>query len=265
MISESTEYGRYFQPGQRIGIGIHHDGKNIFDDYATVRLIDNDCIHIEMDRDLPSGVVFKTEAEAVITSLGGWLHCRCRAVVEENKGGMNYSFRLRGPVIVRQQREYFRGDVYIPLRYSIPENQQLASIQKEWINSLQGENKNRSIPTLRPHENGYKVVGWANGEVIPPQRVNLSGGGVRFLIREKVETGTMVNLEIFLPLQRPKVVYAVATVLRINELLLIRDNHTYYSIAVKFICLDERDREDIISYLFLEERNSLQAKTESKR
>ncbi len=260
MISESTEYIKYFHPEQEVGIDFHHDGKRKFDNFGIIRSIEKDCVHIEFHRELPSGIVFRSEAESVITSLGGWLHCCCRAVLEENMDSKNFKLRFRGPVIIRQQREYFRWDVYIPLRYSIPENQQLAALQEAWTNSLQSGNISSAVPNLRPHENGYIVVGWTNGEIIPPQRVNLSGGGVRILIREEVEIGTLVNLEIFIPLHRPKVIYAVAMVLRINKLLLIRDNHTYYSVAMKFVCLDEEGREDIISYLFVEQRNSLQAK-----
>src|SRR6266513_350265 len=108
MINESMEYAQYFQPEQEVRIGIHLVDNKFLDDCASIMFIEEDCIHIELDRDVPVGVVMKRGAESVITSLGGWMYCRCRAVLEETLARRELKLRFRGPVIIRQQREYFR-------------------------------------------------------------------------------------------------------------------------------------------------------------
>jgi c-di-GMP-binding flagellar brake protein YcgR len=98
-----------------------------------------------------------------------------------------------------------------------------------------------------------------------PQNVNLSGGGVRFKTLEYIEPLTMVLVDIFLPLAPSLVISTVAEVVRCNEVQLTWEKGTKYNTAMKFVKIDEKDRETIISFIFGEQRNQLQAMREKKR
>jgi len=99
---------------------------------------------------------------------------------------------------------------------------------------------------------------------VEPSRVNLSGGGLRLKIRDSFSQGVMLHLDIFLPSQTTRAIHAVGAIVRSKELLLSMDRYTYYSTAIAFKLIDNRDREAIIACIFNEQRNRLRWIKESQ-
>jgi c-di-GMP-binding flagellar brake protein YcgR len=147
-------------------------------------------------------------------------------------------------------------DVFIPVLYTMPEDQQLTSVEGIW--------KARRMmcefiepPKVMASEGSFRVLEWNDGPQIEPCRINLSGGGVRIKSPEPFPSGALLNVNLFLPLSSIKIIDAVVSVIRSTEIRLTLDNNPAYTVATKFVFLTERDRESIITYIFNEQRNSL--------
>jgi c-di-GMP-binding flagellar brake protein YcgR len=110
---------------------------------------------------------------------------------------------------------------------------------------------------LFTESNGYRIVNRHERDGIPRQPVNLSGGGMRTRIFEFVNPGTRLSANLVLPVSEPHVIHVAAEVVRCSEILLSWDKFSSYLTAMKFICIDEKDREKIINFIFCEQRNRL--------
>ncbi|TYQ13179.1 UNVERIFIED_CONTAM: c-di-GMP-binding flagellar brake protein YcgR [Acetivibrio alkalicellulosi] len=118
-----------------------------------------------------------------------------------------------------QRREFFRFDCTIPINYRI-----LSS-------SGEKDQQNQSyIKTITR---------------------DLSGGGVCIKLMEKVEYGKLIECELFLN-DFNKVCFS-GKVVRFTEYETIK-NTFKYEIGVLFEKIDEKSREKIISYIFMEQR-----------
>lgn len=82
--------------------------------------------------------------------------------------------------------------------------------------------------------------------------VNISGSGLRFTAREKMEAGQLLAIRIVLPLSPPASVVFLAEVRRVME-----KEKGEYEIAVKFVAIDEADQEKIVHYSFKRMRESI--------
>lgn len=87
--------------------------------------------------------------------------------------------------------------------------------------------------------------------------MDLSGGGIRFSTGEKLEVGTDLLLELHLKNERIDKRYnLVAEIISCHKMENIRD--TRYEARAKFFIKDDRIREEIIHYIFEEERKTRQ-------
>ncbi|MFZ5876682.1 MAG: PilZ domain-containing protein [Nitrospirota bacterium] len=84
--------------------------------------------------------------------------------------------------------------------------------------------------------------------VLTPQRINLSGSGVRFASDDPMEEGQYLDLAMVLPGESPVSIHAVGEVVR--QRLLARPSGAVYEIAVAFADIAPADREAIIRYTF---------------
>lgn len=95
------------------------------------------------------------------------------------------------------------------------------------------------------YEIHYRVIDHRSG-LGKPQKVtmlDLSGGGMRFQVREKLEKNTVLFVELTLPTVELK---TQAVVRRVFEM----DERGHYSVSVEFVDLPERDRDRIIRCVF---------------
>jgi len=203
-------------------------------------------------------------ADVTVVADVGYSIYRCSAFLEKEASGMVISLMLSGSIREKQLREYFRFDMNLPICYSIPENQTLTSVKNEWqINKIHYQEL--APPLMKRCEGGFKVLKWKNLADLLPDRINLSGGGLRFRMPHCTEPGTLMLLNLFLPLAPPRVISAVTEVLRCDEMMLFWTKGNFYSTAMRFHCIDEKDRETIISQIFMEQRRSLQTMKDAAR
>jgi c-di-GMP-binding flagellar brake protein YcgR len=263
MNEETAPYAHYFKVGRPVKVAMHLAGNILLEDHAVITALEDDRMTLEL---WGSGLVERGGAEAgtdvtVITD-SGFAIFRCSASLETETSGKIISLILSGGIREKQLREYFRFDVHLPIVYAVPENQTPALVKDEWqMNIIR--NKELPPPIVGRHKDGFRIMRWKGQENLPPERVNLSGGGLRFRVPEFTEPGTLMHVDIFLPLLLPRVISVVTKVLRCNEMMLFWTKGDFYSTAMRFHCIDEKDRETIISHIFMEQRRSLQTTIET--
>ena len=91
-----------------------------------------------------------------------------------------------------------------------------------------------------------------DGQPQGPMPVNISGSGVRFTVRDRIEAKGLLAVRTVLPLSPP------ATIVFIGEVTRVRDKGGgQFEIAVRFVAIDESDRDQIVHYTFKRMRESV--------
>ena len=87
--------------------------------------------------------------------------------------------------------------------------------------------------------------------------IDLSGGGIKLVTREEVESGTYILLQLHLRNEEiDKQYYILGTAIAAEKVH--RSGENFYEIRVKFLIHDNNIREEIIKYIFEEERKTRQ-------
>ena len=263
MDEATAPYAHYFKVGRPVKVGIHLAENILLEDQAVVMALEDNRMELELwGSGLAEKGGGKAGADVTVITDSGHAIFRCSASLETETTGRIISLVLSGGIREKQLREYFRFDLHLPLIYSIPENQAPTSVRDEWrMNKIR--NNGLPPPILGRHKDGFRVMKWKGLENLQPERVNLSGGGLRFRMLDYTEPGTLMHVDLFLPLLEPRVVSVVTKVLRCNEMMLFWTRGNYYSTAMRFHCIEEKDRETIISHIFMEQRRSLQVTIET--
>lgn len=261
MAEEITAYTKYFTVGQRVGVSIPLAGSETFRDWAVLKSVVEDLAELQLSRDfLPPGAqVHVGSILELRTAINDNGYC-CRSMVVSENPGRNLLVRFIGEVIYDELREYFRIDVYLPLQLSFPAGQSPAEVKAEWqeTRKLRHELKNRetapeSATALsdQPEPEGIRTA-WND---VPPIAANISGGGLRVTIPERLKEDDLVHIELYLPLPEPIVIDIVGQV--ITTLQITFGDTPMYSTAIRFQYIDERDRDRIINYVSVEQMELL--------
>lgn len=263
MTDASSDFARHFPPETVVAIGIQFADNSFLEESATIVDTVGDMIRMEMGGDGATRTGFAPAGSGmVITSAEEWCVCRCRAELSA-LDGREIRARLLGPVEVQQRREFFRWDVSVPVLCSIPENQQLAVVKQDW-EQVKVIRRAAPPPVIRQTREGFRVYRGRKRKGVNPVRVNLSGNGIRLPTADELLPGTLASLEIYLPLIPARVIIAVGAVIRSIPLQLTRRTTLPYITAFRFEFIDERDRDTIISYLFMEQRNLLRQQADER-
>jgi hypothetical protein len=260
MLNVSTgamPYESHFKIDQQVTVVVRQRNKKFLESNAVVVSIDKNHLCVEMlGAGLPADVELEPGAEAHITFWTGWAHYRCNGILEGVGPGKQFRAKLFGEIIEQQRRDYFRLDMALPTTYQVL-SQHASNVDMDW--TVERE-RLLSIPApeMETAGDGYKVLSWNGKGEILPREINLSGGGIRFKTPELWETGTLVAIDLFLPLAPCRVIHTIAEVLRSNEITLRLEKGTQYMTAMRFIHINEKDRETIISFIFTEQRRLLQ-------
>jgi hypothetical protein len=88
--------------------------------------------------------------------------------------------------------------------------------------------------------------------------VDISGSGMRFTSGVKLEEGDCLELRIVLPGFPDVRIGALGRVVRVRRVM--SANEEFWEIAIRFAAISERDRDVLINYLFLKERERKRAR-----
>ena len=194
-----------------------------------------------------------------LSGWSGWGFYSCEAVILEMVSPKEFDLRLEGDIEEIQRREYFRLDVSMPVKITTTPQQTIASLSEQWEKRI-ARHHTAPPPKMFASARGHRAV-TADQEELPSQEVNLSGGGLRMRMQSAISSGTRIHVDLFLPMAPPRIISTVAEALRCNEITLRVEKAPVFIVAMKFILLEEKDREAIIAFLFSEQRLQLQAES----
>jgi hypothetical protein len=262
MAKKKINYEHYFNQGQPVKISVRLSANLLRESNGEITAISANRARVEiLGGEAPKAI--SSQKPGTHISLSGWsgwgFYC-CDAVLVEVISPKEFDLRLEGEVEEIQRREYFRLDVCLPVIVSSPPQQTIASLTEQWEKKKYGL-QDAPPPEMFATARGYRAV-TATREDVPSQDVNLSGGGLRFRMPSALANGTRVHVDIFLPLAPPRIVSAVAEVLRSNEVTLRIEKAPVFITAMKFILIEEKDRDSIIAFLFAEQRLQLQSESD---
>jgi Family of unknown function (DUF5634) N-terminal domain/PilZ domain len=254
--SSTFDFNVYLRPDHQVRIGFHLPDDTAIDLNAIVIGIDGAILHLETyGSEVDHLIHVPIGTKVVILSSESWAFCRFQGILDDAVG-RDFTVRLEGEPEIQQRREYFRMDVFLPLDYSMPEDQQLSSVEGIWKAQRMMDGFG-DPPRAIPFQESFKILKWNDGPDIEPSRMNISGGGLRVKTPEAFTSGTLLNMDLFLPMNQIRVISAVASVIRSVEIKLTLDNRLAFTTAMKFAFITEKDQEKIISHIFNEQRNNL--------
>lgn len=262
MAKKKIEYSQYFKAGQQIKLSMQSSGTISREINGEIAEVAGNRARIEILGDaLPDSLSARAHGTRLsLAGWSGWGFYQTEVLLENIVSAREMAVSFIGDIEEKQRREYFRLDVSLPLTIHHPEGQSPVGIREHWTAA---RNKSMSAPPPRmaPTGKGHRVM-LPGGHDIQPQNVNLSGGGLRLRTPAAIMQGDLVHVDLYLPLAPPRTINIVGEVLRCNELSLRLEKESVFITAMKFIHIDEQDRESIIAYLFAEQRIQLQAESE---
>jgi Family of unknown function (DUF5634) N-terminal domain/PilZ domain len=263
MIIHPFAIGDYIRPGDHATVGIRLADHTFFEATVLIREVQGEEIELELVGEYPPAAAAETGAMAMLTKKDSLVLCRCHIVLTSALAGRILLCQVVDEVEVHQRREFFRLDVAIPIRCHVPDDQRLSAAIDYWSVSrisLEDEAPPRFAMTVK---GGFRVLNW-RGMSLEPQRLNLSGGGVRCKLSQLLPVGTLVNVEVFLPLTPGRIIHTVGIAVWSQELVLAENPQDSFLTAIRFVHLADNDRETIISYIFNEQRSQLRAYAEKR-
>jgi hypothetical protein len=90
--------------------------------------------------------------------------------------------------------------------------------------------------------------------------VDISGAGVRFVSPVPLEKDAYVELKVILPLFPYPKISSLCSVVRAREW--VADEESQWQVALKFLMINEEDRDLLINYVFMKEREALRLQKE---
>lgn len=256
MKEEFSDYQLYFGAGMRVEVRFPRGEEESFRDGAVISLMVEDLVKLHLSREvLPRNV--KADTGATIDIRGGKegsAHC-CSAIIVEDWDGALLTARLIGKVIPDEMREYYRIETYIPLRYRLEPDTSAEQIREQWHSlryPLSDTIKHTSSLVLEtvPSEEPVNTS---------PLAANLSGSGIRIRIHDKLPTGTLLPMDLYLQLDTLKTVPVVGEVVQVSPLRTREGDAPLFSTALRFVCIDERDRDAVIGFISREQLARLRA------
>lgn len=267
-MSYMGNYASYFSAGMKVGVGIPLPNAETFLDWALIYEVDEDLVILQLSRDqLPVGVTL--QVGQVVDLRGGKDDSAysCRAIIVSEWRGNVIQLRLIGEIVTDELREFYRVDAFLPIKYYVSPQQNPDILRKEWTERRQRRLDDELLRRQQP----WDLTFIAEDAELPPERLhpltdddsddqdsswdniiplaaNISGGGMRIVAHHCFDVGEYVPLEIMLP-EPHRVVEAVGKVVFVTPNRSVAGERESYNLALKFIFIDERDRDAIVNHI----------------
>lgn len=237
-----SENASFLNKGDIVNIGIDLPDKTFAEDVATVVATESGEILLSLcGGGFPSHMPIRKGSKVLITSGDDRSIFHCTAHLNSHPVDSTLSIGFPKEVKVRARREHMRSDVMIPLYYYKPTSQNMGRVISEWERLKQCE------------EGCYE--GFQPAAVEHNSRVNLSGSGLRFKIRDCLSYGTLLHLKI--ELSGSVHIHGVGSIVRTKELVPELTHMEYYSTSMIFRMIDSSDRQKLIRYIIDEQHRRI--------
>ncbi len=241
---------KYVMPGSRVDIREIRKNKGNGDENET--RIYQSHVYDVLSEDRIEVVMPMEKTKIILLSIGSEFDLffyltdsiyRCRAkVVGRDKKNSTYLLTMDLISNLRrdQRREYFRFSCALEMNSRVLEDDELKALEK---NEMKEEFIARRLPLKK------SVI------------VDISGGGMRFVADFKYELGSVLLCKYQLDTEKGTRVYELfGKVLSIKE---VENRQGVFEHRVKYINIDKEVREEIIRFIFGEERKNLRKKGEN--
>lgn len=141
------------------------------------------------------------------------------------------------------------GYLYADPKYLSTDSVKEAAIHPDIISELHSINKKLNYIIKVLEKSGEKDY-IENG----PLEVDISGAGLKFITSQDLYPGDLLEIEMVLPISSGIIIELIGEVVRCK-----RHTQDAQEVAVKYIALNEDDRECIIRYVFKRQRELLRA------
>lgn len=260
-----AEYSQHFLPQQQTRIAFVRDKAPHPEVHSRVTVLTRDLLELELEDDrLPAHITTAIGDILEIRSGIGGKGFRCRSLLISGTENRYILVRLVGNVIYDELREFFRIDTFIPLRYTPKPNLDYKTIRLHWEELQQKRTTSAQNPAGFIYREDQPVnpdlqnsIALLTLQYEPPVAANISGGGLRAMIPDSLEPGTYAMMELYLPGTSPKIIEVAGEVLASQKEGKPGDPHEY-STAFKFVCMEERDRDSLISYIMRVQQKQIQ-------
>lgn len=272
---------RYFS-GMKVEVEIPLPNTRVFRDWAIISETDEDLVSLQLSRDiLPDGVTLRVGQVLTVNSQTDGNKYSCRAFIVSKGYEQDLLLRFTSETIANEMREFYRVDAFLPLRFSILNDQNPANVREQWeaqrklrrdeeaarersrLESerikLRMEERDRALKIeagASPAETALSIVDRQNEALqdyqyylswgtVTTLAVNISGGGLRIYTDQKFYPDELVMLEAYIPSSR-SIIDITARVVSTNS---GENEETGGSVAMQFVFIDESARSAINSHI----------------
>lgn len=268
-MSDMGNYASHFSAGMKIGVGIPMPNSDVFLDWAIIFEVDEDLVTLQLSRDhLPVGV--SLHVGQIVDLRGGKDEAAysCRAIIVIEGQASFVLVRLIGEIVTDELREFYRVDAFLPIKYFLSREQNPDLLKKEWQTRRQKRIDDEMLrkqqlwdvtfiaehADLPPERRQKPLEGEpedpdASWDTIIPLAASISGGGLRIVAHQLFEVGQYVPLEIMVPSIPRRIVEAIGKVVFVNPNLTASADRESHNVALKFVFIDERDRDAIVNHI----------------
>ncbi len=267
-MGEMVHYESYFAPGLKVGVGIPLPNADVFFDWALIYEIDEDLVILQLSRDqLPVNVSLHVGQILELRGKQGNLSYSCRAIIVFEGRAREIVLRLIGEIVTDEHREFYRIDAFLPIKYFISPEQHIDVLSKQWQERRLQRMEDELVRKQQRWDNSYIVDksqlpkerrqepssaelaepddSW---DTIIPLAASISGGGIRIVAHEEFSEDQLVPLEIMVPQPR-RIIDAIGRVVFVNRNYAASTDRPSYNVAMKFVCIDERDRDAVVNHI----------------
>lgn len=251
MTEELAQYAEHFHEGGRVRVHVPLEGGGTFPEWGVVASLERDLLQVDLSRDaLPEHAILEQGQTLNLGLAGRNVALSCRGVlVGEELEGHRLVLRLIEEVFQFEPREFFRQDVYLPLDYRLSPVQVSDQVRMRW----EERRRQMEFAAQSPEPGEPEELEESREEIrarleerkaTPPVAANISGGGVRLNIAEKLVYGTLVELSMYLP-HPQRMLEIVGEVVQVAPL----PDGVRFSTALQYRFIDEADRDRLIGFI----------------
>jgi c-di-GMP-binding flagellar brake protein YcgR len=170
-----------------------------------------------------------------------------------------------------QRREFSRVDAYLPFEYRVICREDMDFVQARISGDVALTSEGRPLPDLGDYdhilEEWMKILN-AKLETIVRlmtlqregyfglsyKALNISGSGISFCLPDALSVGEFLEIRVMLTYHKPVALCVYGEVMKVEKI----DGH--YTIAVRYIHMDDFVRDEIIHFVFEREREIIREK-----
>ncbi|RQW84025.1 MAG: hypothetical protein EHM79_14700 [Geobacter sp.] len=241
MTKDILKFEEYFPPGMRIQVEIPLPEEKPFRDDAEILSLHQDLLELRLSRIiLPAAAILEIGTPLYVRTGKKGAGFRSRGILLKYDSLSSLFIRLTGEVLSINDREYFRIDVYIPLKYRL------------YCDGDEREAKGEGVPEgfSGDYQRGQNA---AVTNVAPekplPVAANLSGAGVRVHLPDRFDIDQLLELTLFLPPAFGGPMTLPGLVVYVMQLGRPGDARQIFDTAIRFVNVDEPHRDNLLKFI----------------